>query len=58
VAVFAEPLIEGDLFKCRVKRAEPAGRLSHAGDTEEQEYETVDHSTFYSFAEPNRACGF
>jgi hypothetical protein len=68
-AVFAEPLIEGDLFKCRIKGAAPAGRLGHEGSAEEQECEAADHSTFYSFAErcfttihlsrePNRANGF
>jgi len=48
LVAFAEPLIEGDLFECRLKRAALAERLGHEGSAEEQEYETAGHPTFYS----------
>ena len=50
--VFAEPLIERDLLKCRIKRAALAGRLGREGGAEKQEYETADHPTFYSTCVP------
>jgi hypothetical protein len=45
---FAEPLIEGDLSKCRINRAALAGRLGQQGSAEAQEYEIADHSSFYN----------
>jgi len=45
LAMFAQPLIEGDSFKGRVQRSSLAGRLSYARSAEaKDEYETSDHS--------------
>jgi hypothetical protein len=48
LVALAEPLIEGDLFKGRIKRAALNGRRGYEGHAEEQEYETADQRIFYS----------
>jgi hypothetical protein len=48
LVAFAEPLIEGELFKRRIKCAALAGRQGREASAEEQEYETAKHPTFYS----------